>query len=353
MSWRDRDYNQSHSGGPQDGLGRMIGWLSYGRVHLYTAWGIRVAVHPTFIIFAALSLLLNYQQGYDFQDKVATMTLLFGLVLLHEYGHCFAARWVGGSADDILMWPLGGLAFTAPPPRPLPSFITTAAGPAVNIVVCVLCLSVLAFTLDDVAALGWGDLFNPFAFLIPYEIALSYSDLSFWVWYCFKISWLLFVFNAFLPVFPLDGGRMIQAILWARIGYYRSMIFATLTGQIGCAAMAAAGLFFRDLTLILLGVLFFFHNRQMHQQVKAQGPHGLEEDEPDWKRSLRDDPDTKPGFAQRLRIKRNTRHAERQAAATAKLEAEVDEVLAKISRSGMHSLTNAEKRVLERARHLK
>ena len=357
MAWSDRDYNRNSSGGPQEGLARVGNWLWNGRVNLYEAWGIRVALHSTFVVYIAISLLFNWTQGYDLPDKIATLSLLFGLVLLHEYGHCFGARAVGGEADDILMWPLGGLAFTSPPRRPLPAFITTAAGPAVNLVVCALCLLVLAFTLNDLGGLSFKSLFNPFRFIIPYEVALTYSDVTFWVWYCFKVSWLLFCFNVFLPIFPLDGGRMVQEVLWARVGYYRSMVFATFTGQIGCGVLAALGVWQLNFMLIVLGVLFFLHNRQLYQQVKAAGPHAFgadEQDEP-WRRSLRINPDEpdKVGFVEKRRRAKQQRNREREAAATAQLEADVDAILDKIHRQGMHTLTKREKQTLERARSLK
>ena len=62
------------------------------------------------------------------QVRAETMSIYFVIILLHEFGHCFAGRWVGGEADEILMTPLGGLAFARPPKRPLPTFITVAAG---------------------------------------------------------------------------------------------------------------------------------------------------------------------------------------------------------------------------------
>ena len=59
--------------------------------------------------------------------------LLFGIILLHEFGHCFGARYVDGDAKEVLIWPLGGLAFVDVPHTPRALFIATAAGPAVNV----------------------------------------------------------------------------------------------------------------------------------------------------------------------------------------------------------------------------
>lgn len=83
---------------------------------LYTAWGIRVRIHVFFIlmmVFEFLGTLSLNNLGFTY---VASIWLsMCVLVLLHEYGHCFTCRRVGGEADDILMWPLGGLASCRPP----------------------------------------------------------------------------------------------------------------------------------------------------------------------------------------------------------------------------------------------
>ena len=357
MGIENRDYTGSDAwdrrpGGGfwASGFGRVLWWLGTGQVHLYTAFGIRVAMHASMIVLIGLTLLLGWGQGFGWQDRVISMAVLFGIVLLHEYGHCFAARGVGGQANDILMWPLGGLAFTDPPRRPLPTFLTIAAGPGVNVAICVACLLVLGFTLGD-WGLGWGTLFNPFSFALPEALAIDYSDATFYLWYIFKVSYLLLLFNL-LPIFPLDGGRMLQAALWPRVGYYKSMIFSLATGQIGCVALGVLALMTLNLWLVVLAVMFFYNNRQQYMAMKAEGPWGFEEEEDaPWKKSLtmRPDEPERLGMVERMRQRREEKQAEREAAERAAAERRVDEILAKISRQGKDSLTARERRVLEEA----
>ena len=76
-------------------------------------------------------------------DSCVILTLLFLSVLVHEFGHCFGARFVGGDCQEILMWPLGGLAYVDVPHTPRANFITAAAGPAVNLFLCVVCVLLL------------------------------------------------------------------------------------------------------------------------------------------------------------------------------------------------------------------
>src|SRR5688572_6038204 len=98
--------------------------------YLFSAFGIRVSIHVFSIVFLVLELLAAAGRG-TVGPTLVIAGMLFTFVLLHEFGHCFGARAVGGSADDILMWPLGGLASVDPPDRPWEHLVTTLCGPAV------------------------------------------------------------------------------------------------------------------------------------------------------------------------------------------------------------------------------
>src|SRR5262249_39839589 len=119
---------------------------------------------------------------------------LFGIVLLHEFGHALACRSVGGVADKIMLWPLGGVAFVNPPPRPGPVLWSIAAGPLVNVLLLPVTWGLWAL----MAAGSSAD--EPSAFT-TFLKALA------------VINTALLVFNL-LPVYPLDGGQILQALLW-------------------------------------------------------------------------------------------------------------------------------------------
>jgi Zn-dependent protease len=97
-------------------------------------------------------------------DVVILMVILFVSVLWHELGHCFAARSVGGEANHILMWPLGGLAYVDIPNRPRPHFVTAAAGPLFDLLLCVVCALVLLFSSERMVVPP----FNPLPDGFPY-----------------------------------------------------------------------------------------------------------------------------------------------------------------------------------------
>jgi Zn-dependent protease len=77
-------------------------------------------------------------------EATVLMLMLFASVLLHEFGHCFGARWVDGEANEVLIWPLGGLANIEVPHTPWANFVATIAGPAVNLVLCLVTAALLA-----------------------------------------------------------------------------------------------------------------------------------------------------------------------------------------------------------------
>ena len=106
-------------------------------IPLFRAFGIQVKLHILYIIITLAMLLRVYTQssskGHLAEFALIWVVMLFVIVLLHEFGHCFAARKVDGEADEILMWPLGGLAYCNVPHTPRANLITTAGGPLVNV----------------------------------------------------------------------------------------------------------------------------------------------------------------------------------------------------------------------------
>src|SRR5690349_9296660 len=100
MAWQDRPYYRD---GPA--ANNPLMWLVSGSVRLFTLFGIRVRAHASLILVMLFVLLFGFGYGSTVEIRVQSMTILFAIVLLHEFGHCFAARSVGGEADEIMMTP--------------------------------------------------------------------------------------------------------------------------------------------------------------------------------------------------------------------------------------------------------
>src|ERR1700722_18982133 len=104
-----------------------------GSIHLFRAAGVDVFLHWSWFLVAAYEI-GNRKGSYSSVGwNIAEYLALFLIVLLHEYGHALACRQVGGTANQIVLWPLGGVAYVDPPPRPGATLWSIAAGPLVNV----------------------------------------------------------------------------------------------------------------------------------------------------------------------------------------------------------------------------
>lgn len=336
MGYADRDYYRDSTG---SGWSSVWQWFISGRVRLFEAFGITVYAHSSLIIVAALMLLLGTGLGGSLQGHIAAATALFGIVLLHEFGHCFAARWTGGEAHEIVMHPLGGLAYTMSRRRPIPTFITVAGGPAVNVLICIVAAIVvymMAGVLPPLNPWGFGKL----------EIYLG-GTISIWSYHVFAISYFLLLFNL-LPIFPLDGGQMLQAGLWQFQGWYKATLWTVTFGIGGAILMALVGLATGALLMVFIALLFCLPNCwRMRKLLLAEGPWAFqEEDEPDYAASLR--PDPPPSWLERRAAAKEDK---REAVASARRrndEQRLDQILAKISASGRESLSRSEQSFLDK-----
>src|SRR5215472_10256895 len=177
-----------------------------GSFRLFRFAGIDVFLHWSWFIIAV----------YEFNNRASSYSSpvwcvleilsLFGIVTLHEFGHAFACRSVGGRANQIVLWPLGGVAFVDPPPRPGATLWSIVAGPLVNVA---LLPPLIALTLSTSAT--------------------SPSNLHTLVRSATLINVGLLLFNL-LPVYPLDGGQIFGALLWFVIGRARSLRVSAIVG---------------------------------------------------------------------------------------------------------------------------
>ena len=329
MAIQDRPYYRDPDPGS---TGNPAMWLLVGSVPLFTIFGVRVRMHASMIVYVAMSLLFSSAE-LGARNVLTAMAILFISVLLHEFGHIFGARMMGGHGDDILIWPLGGLAQTAPPHRPWPSFVTTACGPLVNILICIVTGTLLVILSHSAGAIPWFPLTAGFKSFIPT------SSLTYYLFWIFLVNYALAAFNLLLVFYPFDGGRMIQELLWFKVGYYKSMMFATMIGMIGAIIAAMVGLITLNFWLVLIAGFGFYTCRQQRQMLKAQGPDEFAED---GLYSAAYEVSDRPGWWAR-------RRAARAAAAGRAEQERLDRILAKISAHGLQSLSGSEKRALHKA----
>lgn len=268
--------------------------------------------------------------------------LLLVIVLLHEFGHCFAARAVGGEADEILIWPLGGLAMTRPPDHPAAHMITTLGGPTVNVAICAATSVTLALWAQSPGAVPWNPL-HPFS---PVDPRVGWSIGQEWVARAFGISYLLLLLNS-VPLIPFDGGRVLLAWMWGRRGRRSATETTTAVGMVTAVILGLASLFVdRGWVLFLMAAMGYYEcwtTRRKLREDWGDDEFGLfnadrYDDEP---------PARRPSWFESWRARRAAARAERERAAQQAHEEAFERVLAKISQSGIDSLTTSERKVLE------
>lgn len=383
-------------------------------IPVFRLFGIQVRVHIFFFVitiglfFRQISL-SQYQNVWWLDVFLLTVVVLFASVLLHEFGHCFGARYAGGDAREILIWPLGGLAFTEIPHRWKALFITVAAGPAVNVLICLVCGGAMiaagfAPSLNPTAdphatqmtsfrdgrtytSVYSAKLYKPNSSEEPtfeefqkkrgeYEkqtstrfpkatdtaeydkatAAMGYERAVLpgwlvWAYRIFWLNWLLFLFNM-LPAYPLDGGQLLQSLVWARTDHRRGVVVAAYTGFAFAIvflilSIAANEALFMGLALFML----YSASMKLMQLEMEEGPFGydfsagytsLEKDDEPAPRPKR------PGAITRWREARKARKAAAEAEQKQQDDERMDQLLEKIGRTGQASLTDEERQFLKR-----
>jgi Zn-dependent protease len=345
MAWDDRDYARQDR--PGFGGGPLM-WLLTGRVRLFEVWGVTVYAHASLIVISALVLLLGTGYfGDTFAERLTFIGVLFGIVLLHEFGHVWGARVTGGRAEEILMTPLGGLAFAEPNKGWYSHTITIICGPLVNVLICLVAGAVLR------ATTGYWPL-GPFSFgEVQYEP--GFFEVGMYAFYVYAVSYFLLLFNL-LPIYPLDGGQLLQGLLWSKFGWYKATLWATTVGVVGAIVLAFYGLIGGRFLMLFIAISCGITSYQLRRQLLAAGPDAFTaQEEPEWMSSVHMDPDEPEKLSRRERaaIRRREAADRREAERAARLEAEVDRILAKISATGIDSLSGAERRTLDEAREAK
>ena len=206
-----------------------------GSFRLFRVAGINVYLHWVWFLVAYYQIVVRKNEYSTLTWNIAEYAALFGIVLLHEFGHAFASRQVGGSADTILLWPLGGVAYVRTPPRPAAELWSIAAGPLVNLVLAIPLIGLVMA--NDINVLG-----------------RNATDLDAFIGNLCLINGLLLVFNI-LPIYPLDGGQILRSLLWFIVGPVKSLYAASIVGFIGVAALAAYAIYMRS---IWMGIIAFY-----------------------------------------------------------------------------------------------
>ena len=197
--------------------------------------GTAIRVHLTFLLLLAWIWLMHYQIGGApaAWEGVIFVLLVFLCVLLHEFGHVFAARLYGVRTPDVTLLPIGGVArLERMPERPREELVVALAGPLVNVVIAGLILLYLGRTVDAETAASIHD---------PRQNLLARLA---------SVNIFLVLFNL-IPAFPMDGGRVLRALLAIPLGFGRATQVAASIGQGLAFVLGFIGLFYNPLLIFI------------------------------------------------------------------------------------------------------
>lgn len=216
-----------------------------GSVKLFRLFGIDVFLHWSWFLVA---IFLIPRVGADrFSGTGNTPMIwgallylsLFAIVLIHEFGHALACVSVGGRVKHIVLWPLGGIAFVQPPQRPGAVLWSIVAGPLVNVIL--VPVTIIAYFLIR------GEFMEP----------VPGNNLHLFVESLVYMNAMLLVFNM-LPIYPLDGGQTLMAILWFVIGRAKALKAVSILGLVTAAGVITMSVIFFEPFILAMALFIGF-----------------------------------------------------------------------------------------------
>lgn len=222
--------------------------------------GINVRVHVTFLLILVLGALqwgptTSGPAGAVF--GVLLMLALFACVTLHELGHSLVAQHYGIPVREIILLPLGGIALLGRnATKPKEELLIAVAGPLVNVAIALL-----------IMLAGWLDVVR--LDMLQLQAVSSGPSLDTAMIWLFSANVGLALFNL-IPAFPLDGGRILRALLWMGLGARKAGQIASLLGQSIAIVLGVYGVLSGNFILALVAVFIFFGAGQQNAEGQAR-----------------------------------------------------------------------------------
>jgi len=223
-------------------------------VNIGSVAGTAIRIHVTFLLLLAFFFLQGWAAAGSINDgvnSVVFVVLVFACVLAHEFGHIFTARAFGVETPDVTLLPIGGVARLARiPEKPSQEFLIAIAGPLVNVAIAVVLMAVTSTHLSA-----------------AHFAAVEYPKVSM-IDRLAELNLFLAAFNM-IPAFPMDGGRVLRALLAIRLGHVRATEIAATIGQWAAFGFGFLGLFYNPL-LIFIAIFVYLAAASEAQMVSLR-----------------------------------------------------------------------------------
>jgi Zn-dependent protease len=239
--------------------------LNLGRIS-----GIKIRVHWTFFLLIAWIIFEELKQGGNSKSVLYTVAFILAIflcVVLHELGHALMAKRFGIKTEKITLLPIGGVASLEKlPETPKHELLVVFAGPLVNVVIAVFLYFIVP--VYDIMQLNFTEIF---------ETLMRFTVQNF-LFFLFIVNVALVVFNM-IPAFPLDGGRILRAVLAIRIGRARATEIAANIGIMIAVLFFLIGLLYNPFLIFIALFIFLgaFGENQMVQHLALLDGHTVEE----------------------------------------------------------------------------
>jgi Zn-dependent protease/CBS domain-containing protein len=222
-------------------------------VNIGSIAGTAIRIHITFLLFLVWIFLAGLATGGvdEAVSSLVFMVLLFACVVAHEFGHIFTARAFGVATPDVTLLPIGGVArLERIPEKPSEEFLVAIAGPLVNVAIAIVLIAVAPTHLSTAH----------FAAMESPKVSMI-DRLA-------EVNIFLAVFNM-IPAFPMDGGRVLRALLAIRLGHVRATEIAATIGQWTAFGFGFLGLFYNPL-LIFIAIFVYLAAASEAQMVSLR-----------------------------------------------------------------------------------
>ncbi len=240
--------------------------------HAFRWSGIDVRIHWSLPAFFLYYVTRGFELGYSLIGLalfvVLPMILLFASIVAHEFGHAFAARHFGLRVGHMILTPIGGMVMVAQGQTPTHELGVAIAGPAVNFVLALIA-SALYLALGGPPSLG---LILPFAGVENLHFLYGQERWLELVLFDFASSQsMLVAFNLLLTAYPMDGGRVLMALLWRRRGFHSALVLSCKIARVLAVVLGIAGMLMARPALAFIAFFVFFQAQTTLKQA-AQLP---------------------------------------------------------------------------------